>query len=158
MSTTSWAGKDAGAQPISFAAEQPNPNGPLTPHSVPEIGGAVVSVANPMPVRIRFPATPIASSQMESAHRLCAAPCSVLSLNLNAVQTGWFMLLDLPSIPIDGAVAPVKAWQAQLWKTIDVTFDPPLAMTNGAIVVFTTDQTPFVLTSSPVAMISGEIG
>jgi hypothetical protein len=48
MSTTSWAGKDANGNPISFNAEQPNPGGPLTAHFVLEIAGNPVAGAVPV--------------------------------------------------------------------------------------------------------------
>jgi hypothetical protein len=48
MSTTSWRGQDAEGNSIAFAAEQPNPGGPLTSHFVLEINGS--PVAGPVPV------------------------------------------------------------------------------------------------------------
>lgn len=49
MTTTSWTGIDGDGDKITFAAEQPNPGGPLTPHFVLEIAGS--AVAGPVPVQ-----------------------------------------------------------------------------------------------------------
>lgn len=124
------------------------------------VGGNNVSAASPLPVTITPAGTVISvtSTSPESSRVLKASPAKVLSLNLNATGSGWFMLLDATVTPADGAVTPKKAWQFQTSnpRTIDLRFDPPLVMSVGAVIVFSSTG-PFTKTASAVAAFSAEV-
>jgi hypothetical protein len=122
------------------------------------VNGGPVTPTNRLPVQNRDPVAPVANTAISSGLVMKASACLVFAVNLNATDTGWFMLLDATAIPADGAVSPVKAWQFQASQpqTIDVRFDPPLAMTNGAVLVFSSSG-PFQKTASAVALMSGEV-
>src|SRR6185312_16411846 len=87
MATTSWAGKDALGNPIAFEAEA-NIGGTLTPHSAPEINGAVVSASNPMFVTGTVSVGALIDvGTVEIANSLTAAiPGGVSITNLPTVQ------------------------------------------------------------------------
>jgi hypothetical protein len=122
--------------------------------------GANVGAANPFPVSVvpRGTITSITSTALEASKVLKSSAGLLLSLHLNATDSGWFMLLDNSVVPSDGAVTPKKAWQFQgsAPVTIDIRFDPPLVMTNGAVLVFSSTG-PFTKTASAAAMFSGEV-
>jgi hypothetical protein len=122
--------------------------------------GVTVGAANPFPVSVlpRGAVTSITSTALEASKVLKSSPGSVLSLHLNATDSGWFMLLDAIAAPIDGAVLPKKAWQFQGSNpaTIDIRFDPPLVMSFGAVLIFSSTG-PFTKTASAAAMFSGEV-
>src|SRR3954470_1377193 len=83
------------------------------PQHQPRTNSAPVSTANPMPVSVqsRLAVAPIVSGALEASHVLKTAACTLYALNLNATVTGWFMLFDAATVPNDGAVTPIKAWQ-----------------------------------------------
>jgi hypothetical protein len=124
------------------------------------VDGASIGASSPLPVTITPLGTviSISSTAPESSRVLKASPAKILSLNLSATDSGWFLLLDAASTPADGAVTPKKAWQFQASnpRTIDLRFDPPLGMSVGAVLVFSSTG-PFTKTASAVAMFSGEV-
>lgn len=117
--------------------------------------GAAVDSTNPLPTRPPSVA-PVASGGVEAGHVLNAAPCSVGGIQVNTGGTaGWAMLFDASSIPVDGAVSPKKWWQIAINTTLDRTFTPPLAMSTGATLVFSSTG-PMSKTASATAVFSGE--
>jgi hypothetical protein len=122
--------------------------------------GVIVGVAAPLPVIVNplLSVTTVTSTALESSRLLKAGAGRVLSVHLNATDSGWFMLLDAIAAPADGPITPKKAWQFQASApaTIDVRFDPPLIVNNGAVLVFSSTG-PFTKTSLAAAMFSGEV-
>ena len=149
------AGQDGGGKPITLRAEQANDNS-LAMHQVPEVGGAAVDATNPMPVSPPAAAT-VCNAVAANSLVLKAAPGTLFAVNLNASGPGYFLLFDAVTAPAQGACSPRKAW-AFSGDTIDVTFNPPLAMVQGAVLVFSTTG-PFVNTApgAAQALFSGEI-
>lgn len=110
------------------------------------VNGAFASTANPLPTQ--QPALPgIFSTVAESSHILKASAGTLYSLQFNCTDIGWLMLFDSATVPSNGAVSPRRAWYftAVGADTLDKTFNPPLQMTNGAVLVFSTTG-PFLLT------------
>lgn len=152
------AGLDGGGRPITLRADQ-NVDNSLSLHTAPEVAGAAVSNANPLPTATPAAAT-VGSTALENSHILKAAPGTLYTLQMNATATGYLMLFDAATAPGDGAVTPRKVFYFTTLdnKTVDKVFNPPLAMTVGAVVAFSTTG-PFTKTTpgSPSAQFSAEI-
>lgn len=122
--------------------------------------GVTVGVAAPLPVTINpdLPVTSVTSAALEASRILKSSPGRILSLHLNATSSGWFLLFDSIGVPPDGTVTPKKAWQFQASApaTIDIRFDPPLVMVNGATLAFSSTG-PFTKSALAAAMFSGEV-
>lgn len=119
--------------------------------------GNDVGQSYPLPVQAR-PIAPVFSTAYEAAHVLKSIPGTLYALQANYTDSGWVLLLDATAIPADGAVVPVKAWQVSSARasTLDRTFNPPLAMAHGIVLVFSSTG-PFTKTGNPVAQFSGEV-
>lgn len=154
------AGQDGGGKPVTLRAEQAADNS-LAMHVVPEVAGAAVSSSNPLPVSPPAMAT-VATATAANSLVLKAAPGILFAINANGppTQSGFVMLLDAVAAPADGNVSPRRAWfwDATTQATIDKTFNPPLAMTTGAVLVFSTSG-PFSKTTpgAAEAQFAGEI-
>jgi hypothetical protein len=128
----------------------------------PEMGiranSAVISATNPLPTQPP-PLPGIYSTTAEAYHVLKTSAGTLYSVHFNCTEIGWLLLLDANELPSNGAVSPRRAWYftAAGEATIDKTFNPPLQMTNGAVLVFSSTG-PFALTlSDPVAQFSAEM-
>jgi hypothetical protein len=155
--TTSVQAFDALGGRQAFKVEQDTTSGALTPHHAIEADGLPVGAAHPMPVA-GVAVAPVASATIEAAHVLKSSAGTIYALQANATQSGYVMLFDSSTVPADGAVTPIKAWffSSAAQATIDKSFNPPLAMHNGIIVVFSTTG-PFVKTAAASAQFSAEV-
>jgi hypothetical protein len=120
--------------------------------------GQPIGAGYPMPVQVSVTAlASVTSSVLERARVLKASPGNLYGFQANASQSGWVMLFDLTSEPADGAVAPRKVWQINTSQTatLEVRFQPPLAMSAGATLVFSTTG-PVTKTAAASAYFSGE--
>lgn len=129
--------------------------------STPRVRGAQADDINPLPARAPGAAT-VASTALENSHVLLGAAGQVFSLQANPIASGYVMLFDATSVPADGAVTPRKVFffNGASQSTIDKTFNPPLQMAAGAVVVFSTGASPFTKTTpgSGSAQFSAEVG
>lgn len=146
MSTTQTnipALNGAGAA-ITVRSEQASDSS-LALHTVPEYGGAAAL-------------SPVANASLSNGAVLKASAGTLFALNMNATESGYFMLLDAASVPANGAVAPKRVWwfDATTQQTLDKTFTPPLAMATGITVAFSSTG-PFTLTAATAAQIAGEV-
>ena len=134
-----------------------NPSGAVAPETLLRANGAMVGAGAPLPVQqtaLPGQATPAASPSLV----LKAAAGQLFSMQLSSSASGWFLLLDAPSVPANGAASPRRAWQyATGGLPLDLRFDPPLQMETGAVVAFSSTG-PFTLTlGGATAFICGEI-
>lgn len=102
------------------------------------------------------PLTPSAASQ--SSYVMSTAPCGVENFSVNTTTTpGWVMLVDATAAPSNGAITPVvEPWQVPANSTLEINANPPIKMTTGAVVVFSTTG-PRTLTLSATASFSGRL-
>ena len=74
---------------------------------------------------------------------------------------GYILLFDATTVPADGAVIPRKAWPLSgafgPESAVNHRFDPPLAMTTGIVVVFSTSLNPFIKAGSANGAFSAEL-
>lgn len=134
-----------------------NTNGSVAAQTIPRVGGAVVGPANPMPVS--KPAVgSVFSTTYEGSHVIKAAPGTLYGIQMNAQQSGWLLLFDATTVPVDGAVVPRKAYQYSdaVSNTLLIHFDPPLAMQVGVVVVFSSSG-PFAKAQIEAAQFSCEV-
>ncbi len=113
---------------VSFYATKDG-SGNYTLQSTPRVTVArKVDDSNPMPVQSP-PLPTVSSSALENSHVLKLTPGTLFTLRVNAILTGYVMLFDANSVPVDGAVAPRATWffDSQTMATIDKTFNAPLA-------------------------------
>lgn len=125
-------------------------------HSLRADGNAV-GASFPLPVAAA-PLASVVSTVLESAHVLKGSPGTLYSFQANVTQSGWVMLFDLAGVPAEGAVTPRKIWQVTISQTatLTVSFQPPLAMSVGATLVFSTTG-PLTKTAAASAYFSGEV-
>ncbi len=104
--------------------------------------------------------TPAATPSAASASSLVlrAAPGAVDFISITTGTTaGYLMLHNLTAAPSNGAVTPVlPSWQVPANTTVMVGFDPPLQMTTGAVLTFSSTG-PTTQTLSATAMLGGRI-
>ncbi len=99
------------------------------------------------------PKTPSAANA--SSLVLRAVPGRVDMVQCNTGTTpGYVMLHNTASAPVDGAVTPVLVWQLPANSTLTVGFDPPLEMSVGATLAFSTTG-PTTQTLSATAWFGG---
>lgn len=97
------------------------------------------------------------STAAEGSRIICPGPCSLGGLQVNTgASSGWVLIFNATAVPADGAVVPVKWYQVGANQTLAMSWDLPLRLTTGCIVVFSTTG-PFIKTISATATISGEI-
>jgi hypothetical protein len=106
--------------------------------------GAFVSEGNPLPTQSP-PAVGAYSTVAEAFHILKALPGVLSAVSVNSSVTGWVLLIDSPTLPANGAVAPRRAWAITAGVTLDKTFNPPLQISTGAVLAFSSTG-PFLLT------------
>lgn len=129
----------------------------VVPQTALRANGVHVSDSAPLPARA--PALPGSFSETAEASHVLKTSGGVLSaIQANSTATGWFLLIDATSLPANGTVSPRRAWNySNASETLDRSFDPPLLMTNGAVLVFSSTG-PFELTlGAAVAQFSGEM-
>lgn len=145
----------AGSKTFNATADA---GGNLSLQSTPRANGAPVSPSNRLPVQTRDPVAPVASTVLSAGLVLKAGPCNVYAVHAAPTDTGWVMLVDATTVPADGQITPLKAWayQQSQPRAIDVRFDPPLAMTNGAVLLFSSSG-PYTKTAYAMALLSGEV-
>ena len=98
-----------------------------------------------------------ASAANASSFVLRASAGDVDFFIFNAGGTsGWLMLHDLAAAPTNGARTPILVWQGPAGTTSDRGFDPPLRVTNGAVLTFSTTGPP-TLTLSATGWFGGRI-
>lgn len=99
--------------------------------------------------------TPSAASA--SSLVMSSAPCGVDFIQVCSSGTAlWIMLINAAVVPSNGAVTPVLVWQLPPGSNLVQGFDPPLAMSSGAILVASTTG-PTTLTLSATAWFGGRI-
>lgn len=150
------SGQDGAGNPVTIRADQNVDNSIAFRHSL-EVGGAAVSTANAVPVS-GVPMASVVSSGLEPSHILKVGAGTLYGFQASFTVSGWIMLFDATTAPVDGAVVPRKVWQvsAAQSQTLDKAFNPPLAMAAGAVLVFSTTG-PLTKTASASAYFSGEI-
>jgi hypothetical protein len=129
--------------------------------STPRVRGAQADDGNPLPARTPGAAT-VASTVLENAHVLLGAAGQLFALQANPISSGFIMLFDATTVPADGPVTPRKVWffSDTSQGTIDKTFNPPLQMAAGAVVVFSSGANAFTKTTPGTgsAQFSAEVG
>lgn len=116
-------------------------------------------------------ATPVlAQATVTTVYTTAPASGLVMSPNPNISSYGFevvagptagiVMLIDSASIPADGAASPIQCYTVNAGQTITIAYQPvSVAMTNGATVVFGTDNGTltrcFNLTKQNAAFIAG---
>lgn len=101
------------------------------------------------------PIAPVSSPAL-SGSLVIAATATVL-MSVDCVTTnaaGWLLLFNATTVPADGAVAPVKAYQIPANTTFRARYDPGgLAFNTGCVAVFSTTG-PFTKTANASAFLS----
>lgn len=99
------------------------------------------------------PVAPSAASA--SSLVLAAAPALVDFIQVNSgASSGWLLLHNLTAAPSNGAVTPVLVWQVPANSTVTAGFEPPLSLSVGAVLTFSTTG-PTTLTLSATAWFGG---
>ena len=79
------------------------------------------------------------SAAAASSLVLRSVPGRIDLIQCNAGGTaGYLMLHNLAAAPVDGAVTPVLVWQLLANTTMTERFDPPLEMSVGGTLTFST--------------------
>lgn len=101
---------------------------------------------------------PQANTALASGSVLKPGAGTLFALNMNATETGYFMLVDSASIPASGSVSPLRVWyfDSSTLATLDKTFQPPLSLASGIAVLFSSSG-PFTFTPATAAQIAGEV-
>ncbi len=99
--------------------------------------------------------TPSAANASSYVLRTKAGGVWDFTVNTGAVA-GWVMLHNRASAPANGAVTPQRVWQVPAYSTLDVSFDPPLDMSVGAVLTFSTTG-PTTQTLSATAWFGGRV-
>ena len=111
---------------------------------------------------ISTPTTIVKSGALESGHVLKATPGVLADLQVNLVTCAsapcWVMLIDATGIPSNGAVTPVRWYQASANSTIEANrfSGTPLGFAVGIVAVCSTTG-PFTLTLTVQCAISAEV-
>lgn len=112
-------------------------------------GGASDSTA----VALASVSTPAAASNLV----LRAAPCNFYGAQVcTAAVAGYLMLFDAIAAPPDGTVTPKKVWAVAANTAIELDYVPPIRMSTGAVLVFSSTG-QFTKTASATAFMSGEV-
>ncbi len=105
------------------------------------------------------PTVPGVSAALESNRVLKASAGSFTGFQVNMVTCAtypcWVMVFDATALPGNGAVTPLKWYQATQNSTIGASYKPPLSVVNGITVGCSTTG-PFTLTATAQCTFSGE--
>lgn len=100
---------------------------------------------------------PNATAVAASSKVLATNKCRLHGFNVTAgAVAGHVLVYNLTAAPNDGTVTPVKAYPVAANSGIEVGYDPPLNMTTGCTIAFSSTG-PFTQTLSATAFISGEV-
>lgn len=101
---------------------------------------------------------PSANTVVGGSRILKASAGNLYSVNVvSGASAGFVLIFDSATVPADGTVTPVKCMPLAANTGIDLNFRSlPLAMTNGAVVVFSTSGC-YSKTLSTTAFISGDV-
>lgn len=130
-----------GAQQRALVGQ--DPAGAVAPETLLRSDGQMVGIGYGLPTQ-RAPLPGVQTNAASTSLVLKASLGALFSLQLSSTASGWFLLLDAPSVPGNGAVSPRRAWQYTS-GSLDLRFDPPLQMQTGAVVAFSSTG-PFALT------------
>ena len=101
-------------------------------------------------------AVPVITSAAAGSLTVRGGSGRLMGLNVVAgASAGFVMLFDAASVPVDGAVVPLKVFPLAANGSMFTQFDPPIAHTLGMQIVFSTTG-PFSKTISSTAYISAE--
>ncbi len=123
------------------------------------LGNARAQTVSTGPTRCGDIATPLRTlSPTDNLLLTLNGPVKLCAVQVTATQTGYLMLFDATTKPPDGTVSPLAVffYSAVDNKTVQQNFDPPIRLTNGGILVFSTTG-PYTLTASNAAFISAEV-
>lgn len=98
---------------------------------------------------------PVATSAVGSNTVVKASAGTLYGFSGNSTVNGFFMLFNATSAPVDGAVTPVKCYPYVANTPFAAGFYPPLFLSTGITVVFSTTGC-FTKTASATAFISGD--
>lgn len=104
-----------------------------------------------------FPGTPVVSASAEAAHVLKAAPgCLIATYVVTGAASGYLMVLNATSKPIDGAVTPIHCVPVAANSSQFINFapQPPEWYSTGITVIFSTTGC-FTKTESATAFFHG---
>lgn len=97
------------------------------------------------------------SAAAASSLVLRSVPGRIDIIQVNSGATpGYVMLHDAAAAPANGAVTPVLVWQIAADSTISAGFDPPLEMSVGGVLTFSTTG-PTTQTLSASAWFAGRV-
>lgn len=100
---------------------------------------------------------PVVSSALETGHVIKGTPGNLYGLNVATTTVGGYVqIFNSTTVPVAGAVTPVKAYAVPANSALVVGFDPPLQCATGISVAFSTATTPFTKTDSTTAFFSGD--
>ena len=99
--------------------------------------------------------TPSANSASSFVMKALAGGVDFFQVNTGATA-GYVMLHDAAAAPSNGAVTPLLCIQVAANSTVSVGLDPPLKVTTGAVLTFSTTG-PTTLTLSATAWFSGRM-
>lgn len=105
--------------------------------------------------------TTVKTSALANSEVLKASSGTLYAVNLWASISGFFLLFDATTKPADGTVTPIKWWafDAAAARSVNVILDPPIALSIGIVIAFSSATDPYTLTTpgSASGAISGEI-
>lgn len=100
---------------------------------------------------------PVVSTALETGHVIKASAGNLYRLNGAATTVaGFFLVHNSATVPVAGAVTPVKAYPVAIGQAVEIEFNPPLRLGTGISISFTSAATPFTQTDSATAFISGD--
>jgi len=101
---------------------------------------------------------PINSSALESQHLLKSSAGTLYSYTLSNTGSvaGWVVVSNIGSTLTAGAITPVECLPISAGGFVNHTENPPLSLSSGIVVAFTTSSC-FTLATSSVAFITGQI-
>src|SRR5689334_2630644 len=80
--------------------------------------------------------TPVVTAAVATGKVIKASAGNLHAINCWAPVAGFFLVHDSATVPVAGAVTPVKVYQVAAGQGIEVQYDPPLRGANGWSVSF----------------------
>ena len=103
---------------------------------------------------VRDPLISVFSVALEANHVLKNTAGILTSIHVEVADSGWLMIFDAVSDPVDGAVTPY--WCQSVAGSTTIQFQNPLKCVNGIVVAYSTTG-PFTKTESAIAAFYAQV-
>lgn len=74
----------------------------------------------------------------------------------SGISAGYVLVFDSATVPANGTVTPIKAYNLAATSSVEVGYSPPIRCANGCVLAYSTTG-PFTLTLSATAFLSGDM-